>query len=38
MMRYGEVLGLGSHEYVLEDVFPLQPRPERTEAVYVSLK
>lgn len=38
MMRYGEVLGLGTHDYILEDVLPVQPKPAHTEAVYVSLK
>jgi hypothetical protein len=37
-MRYGEALGLGSHEYSLEDVLPVQPRPERSKPVYVALK
>ena len=36
--RYGEALGLGSHEYELVDVLPVQPRPERSEPVYVALK
>lgn len=36
--RYGEALGLGSYEYTLEDVMPVQPRPERSRPVYVQLK
>ena len=38
VVQYGERLGLGSQDYVFEDVFPLEPRPERVKAVYVSLK
>jgi len=38
VVQYGEALGLGSTDYVLDDVLPVQPRPERSEAVYVALK
>jgi uncharacterized Fe-S center protein len=38
VLQYGEALGLGSHEYTMEDVLPVQPRPARSEPVYVALK
>lgn len=38
VVRYGEALGLGSQEYELVDVLPVQPRPQRSEPVYVALK
>jgi uncharacterized protein len=38
VVRYGEALGLGSQEYTLEDVFPVEENPERSPAFYVAAK
>ena len=38
VLRYGEALGLGMHDYVLEDVLPVEERPGRSQAFYVSAK
>ena len=38
VVRYGETLGLGSQEYELVDVLPVQTRPQRSAPVYVALK